>query len=258
MRIMETWTTVPPGPWRAPSETSDKELGWEFQEPRPSQRKSRTMPRNFQTPGLSAPVTQNQPSSPINQNRGTLTPAGQNRMAIEPVNPQPQSEFGIGATFLSGYSSNVAQFEGAPAASFFDLNANMNGYYPVGSILDLEFQGGAFYRGFQNPEINDQFQTLFIDGEASAKFLISESYYAKVTGGRSQFDGRQLDFRSNTERGIDSRFSINRALITVGRNWMESSLELFIGQELLDAQTPAIDEFGNEFLTDFTQNQVGG
>ena len=65
---------------------------------------------------------------------------------IEPV----KKNWAIDAEILSGFSSNVARFEGAPSGSFLDLAPSVFYLGQLGSRLDFEISADAFYRTFSD------------------------------------------------------------------------------------------------------------
>jgi hypothetical protein len=185
------------------------------------------------------------------------SPAQRETYKIPGMEPPAAREWGFGLGASSGYSSNVARFEGAPDGSFFDFTPNVFWGGRLGERMEFDLNGEIFFRTFNDEEINDVFRTFIGSANGNMTYFLSETWFFGLSGGTTQFDGREIDFTTPNNDGRDSQLSINNFEFSLGREWTKSFFAFSVGQEYVRGLTTVVDEFGNEFFPDLNQTMAG-
>lgn len=171
--------------------------------------------------------------------------------------PEQERNWGLGLELASGYSSNIARFEGAPSGTFFDISPNAYWAGRLGPRMEFAVTGDVFYRTFSDKAIDELFRTLITNISGEMTYFLSETFFFGLSGKTTQFDGREIDFTTPTNDGRDSQLSINSFQVELGREWEKSFIELSAGQEYLRGKTTILDEAGNQFFPDINQSMTG-
>ncbi len=184
------------------------------------------------------------------------TPAPQQKYKVK-REEREQRTWGFGLDVSSGYSTNIARFEGAPSGSFIDIAPNAHWFGRLGKRFHFDVSGDFFYRTFNDQQIDELFRTFVANAAGDFDFYVTPTIYLGLAGRTTQFDGREIDFTSpNTNDGRDSRLAVNAVTLSVGKEWRKAFAELFSTSEFVRGQTTVLDEAGNQFFPDL--NQISG